>query len=166
MKINLGCGDDIKEGYMNIDVLPESDKFNLDENTTYSQADVTNLLWLPVNDVEEIFARDVIEHIPIPRLRNALKTWHMVLRPGGKLIIQTPNLKRIAEEILNGKEEVGLSRIFANSVNIQDWHKSGFTPDILKEFLISLGFKTVKVFPNKDIYYPDYPFNMTAEAIK
>lgn len=80
-KLNLGCGKDIREGWINLDVsqLPGVDVVH----------DV-NILPLPFGDGEfdEILARDVLEHVEyIPLLADL----HRLLCVGGELKIQVPH---------------------------------------------------------------------------
>lgn len=80
-KLNLGCGLDVKEGYVNLDVvlLPGVDVVHNIEK-----------LPLPFHDeeFEEILCRDVLEHIDYPPL---LKELHRILKPGGVLKIRVPH---------------------------------------------------------------------------
>lgn len=88
VKINLGAGEDQKEGYINTDMidLPGIDK-------------VFNLLDFPYdfpdNYADEIMAVDVLEHMPpyIGKDHGVIKfieECHRILKPGGTLYMQTP----------------------------------------------------------------------------
>lgn len=92
MKLNLGCGDDIRKGYCNIDC----------RNITGSDliCDVRNLKTIFSNSVDEIMAKDVLEHFPRNDTELTLKEWYRTLRSGGKLRLCFPNLRRIAERYL------------------------------------------------------------------
>jgi SAM-dependent methyltransferase len=96
-KINLGCGRDRKEGYLNIDVLPG---VNPDL--------VLNLMefpWpIPASQVEKIVCDNLLEHIPRsigltyqPQedpLRDFLNECHRVLIPGGHMWFRVPDFLR------------------------------------------------------------------------
>lgn len=80
-RLNLGCGKDIKEGWVNLDSskIPGVDIVH----------DIEKLP-LPFNDVEfdEILCQDVLEHteyIPV------LKDLHRILKSSGKLSIRVPH---------------------------------------------------------------------------
>src|SRR5271167_442461 len=82
MKINLGCGSDIRPDYINADIalLPGVDVL----------LDLSRVP-LPFADqsVDEVFCKDVIEHIvPLPPL---LKEIHRVLKAGGKAEFHVPH---------------------------------------------------------------------------
>lgn len=87
IKLNLGCGKDIREGYINLDIDPISDKV--------LKHDVEDLSDFADNSVSEVLAFDIIEHFPQRRINPIIKEWCRVLRPGGKLIIQTPDIEVI-----------------------------------------------------------------------
>ncbi len=80
-KLNLGCGTDIRKGWVNLDVAP------------LPGVDVVhdlNDLPLPFADetFEEILCQDVLEHLEyIPVLREL----HRILKPGGRLHIRVPH---------------------------------------------------------------------------
>jgi ubiquinone/menaquinone biosynthesis C-methylase UbiE len=80
-KLNLGCGKDIKEGWINLDCI------NLPGVNVVH--DVNNLP-LPFEDeyFNVILCKDVLEHID---LINVLRDIHRILKKGGKLIIQVPH---------------------------------------------------------------------------
>lgn len=78
MKLNLGCSDDHKPGYVNVDCAPPADQIvNLAQRWPW-----------PDSSIDEIFARDVFEHLPskIETLNEA----HRVLKPGGLLDLWVP----------------------------------------------------------------------------
>jgi len=146
IKLNLGCGEDIRHGYINIDIRPlEGVNIVLDLE---SQS-------LPFEDgiVSEIVAQDVIEHIHYHRVENLLRECHRVLRHGGTLYIRTPDLERIVDKVLVKKECLGqLSGykllsffIFGRYDNPYDVHKCIFTKPLLKEVLEEIGFKIIEL---------------------
>ena len=80
-KLNLGCGNDIREGWVNLDIapLPGVDVVhNLEE------------LPLPFEDEEfdHIRAQDILEHLEYIPL---LKEIHRILKPGGTISIRVPH---------------------------------------------------------------------------
>lgn len=94
LKLNLGCGQDIKEGYINIDIrrLPGLDVI----------ADICKLPFRN-NSVDEIRAIDVLEHVPHLETVNVLKKWADLLKVGGVLILQLPCLDSIIKFLIGSK---------------------------------------------------------------
>ncbi len=80
-KLNLGCGTDVRQGYVNIDVapLPGVDLVR----------DLNDLpLPFPAGSVDEVLCKDVLEHLEyIPLLRELQR----MLAPGGRLVIESPH---------------------------------------------------------------------------
>ena len=81
-KLNVGCGENIKKGYINLDIrkLPGVDVvWNLNK-TPYPFKD---------NEFNEILALNVLEHIDDHSV--AIREFHRILKPGGKVIIEVPH---------------------------------------------------------------------------
>ena len=80
-KLNIGCGKDIREGWINLDcvALPGVDVVH----------DI-GVLPLPFGDqtMEEILCKDILEHVEYFAL---LKDIHRVLRKGGKVFVRVPH---------------------------------------------------------------------------
>lgn len=81
IKLNLGSGDDYREGYVNID------------NNKSVKADIYHdfIERIPFKDhsVDEVFCKNLFEHVPNPL--NFLIEIKRVLKKGGKAIIITSN---------------------------------------------------------------------------
>jgi SAM-dependent methyltransferase len=80
-KLNIGCGRDIKDNYVNLDIA------NLEGVDV-----VHNLEQLPLpfsdDHFEEILCKDVLEHVEYIPL---LKELHRILKKDGKLVIRVPH---------------------------------------------------------------------------
>jgi predicted SAM-dependent methyltransferase len=87
VKLNLGCGKDIRDGYINIDIY--------NEHPSILRYDVSNLYSFETNSVDEILALDILEHFPIDKIDGLVGEWCRVLKSGGELIIQTPDVERV-----------------------------------------------------------------------
>lgn len=81
IKLNLGSGSDYKEGYINID-NDESIKADL-------YCDFVNKIPFENGTVDEIFCKNVFEHIPNPL--NFLLEMKRILKKNGKITIITSN---------------------------------------------------------------------------
>ncbi len=171
IKLNLGCGYDIKWDYINID------KYNPYADL---KMEAYNLRRFKDGYAQEIYAKYVLEHLP--RNINVLKEWHRVLRPGGKLIVRVPNFEIFLREYLEGdldykmgmKEDEegrvgwGITNIFGHDKEGM-YHVNGFNTKVLRKTLEEAGFKITKcvIVPNlfKDFQYRENA-DIYCEAIK
>ena len=143
MKLNLGCGLGIRDGYINIDVRKVHPKILV------LDLEKELLKPFPDNSAEEIIAKDFIEHLSWRVVEDFLKDCYRVLKPGGRMYIQVPDLEAIAKKvILNPSfkygELEGWKAISFWVYGAQDYetniHKTGFTIPTLKKLLESIGF--------------------------
>ena len=135
MKLNLGCGEDIREGYCNIDIrnLP-----------SVMRADVCAL---PFRDesVDEILALDVYEHISYLKSQDLLDHWVSKLKSGGVLVIQAPCLDKIIEYFLTVKDlkeiETGIACLFGGQDYRENTHLTICQTALMKNYLRKAGIK-------------------------
>lgn len=80
MKLNLGCSDDLLDGYINVDKFPVNDKVYV--------ADLSEPWPWPDSSVEQVRAYDIIEHLP-SQIHTMNEMWR-VLEPGGEAYIIVP----------------------------------------------------------------------------
>ena len=100
MKINLGCGTDIRSGYVNIDRLPQP-QISLD---IYRQGNIDYLDWLTEdNTVDEIVALDCLVYLSTNVMKQALINWAQKLSTGGILKILIPDCHLIAKSFAQGQ---------------------------------------------------------------
>lgn len=144
MKLNLGCGPDIKEGYLNIDTCP------LDERV--AQQDIRNLEF-PNNSVDEIYAKDIIEHMSFTDFNIAVSNWSRICKSGAKVFIQTVCWDSIIKAYLANvwDLETVIYMLFAGKnwvdgqERAEDFHKSVYSYELLNKVLSENGFKIEKV---------------------
>jgi len=95
VKLNLGCGDKILAGYVNVDVAP----------TRAGRApdvicDLHRLQSFRDGQADEILAVHVVEHFWRWEVVDVLREWTRVLKPGGRMILECPNLAAACENFL------------------------------------------------------------------
>jgi len=143
MKLNLGCGDDVREGYINIDVRKTK------TNVLVLDLEKELLKPFPNESADEIIARDFIEHVSWRRVEDLLKDIFRVLKRGGRLYVQAPDLEAIARKvILNPEFKYGDLEgwkaisfwVYGCQDHEYNYHKTGFTIETLKRLLESIGF--------------------------
>jgi predicted SAM-dependent methyltransferase len=137
MKLNLGCGTEYKTGYINIDAY--------DLTVADRAIEVTDLDYED-GEVESIDATQLIEHLGFIRSVYALSEWFRVLRPGGTLLIETPDLETSFKEYLRGNSESQrelLTWIYGfDAPGMQ--HKFCFSFRMLESSLKRIGFVGIK----------------------
>jgi predicted SAM-dependent methyltransferase len=167
IKLDLGCG-----GYptkpQNIE--PIDDTWTLIDlyvdHPKIVKMDVRKLEY-PDNSVTKIYSGHTLEHIPYPEIVYVLKEWYRVLKTGGELILNVPDLEWACQAFLKSYTQnlpTGSSvypswedfmPIFYGLENHDgEFHKSGFTEKSLMSALIDAGFKMnviIKQFETHDM---------------
>jgi SAM-dependent methyltransferase len=86
-KLNLGCGEFKKQGYVNVDINPRvNPDVLLDLNNPKSYSRFAD------SSFDEIFCEHVLEHLDRPF--KVMEELHRILKPGGRLIIRVPHFSR------------------------------------------------------------------------
>ena len=102
---------------------------------------------LPYSDnrFDAIFFTEVLEHIAIKDPIEILREFNRVLKPGGMIVISTPNVCNISNIIalLNGKNIFWRNEIFYGSL---DRHNREYTPDELRELVKIENFNDIEMF--------------------
>jgi SAM-dependent methyltransferase len=142
MRLNLGAGEDRREGWVNVDLRPE---------VADVVADVRALPYEP-ETANEIVAHDILEHLPPCDTLAALKHWYEILEPGGHLEVKVPNLYqlcRIIAALYQDARHAQLDVYVANLYGGHRWgpegsydrHEWGWTPVGLHHLLRDAGFE-------------------------
>lgn len=84
MKLNLGCGSRLADGYVNVDIV------KLDGVDVVHDLDVLPWPWED-GSAEQIVAQDVFEHVADPI--GFMTESHRVLKAGGSLLIKSPHFR-------------------------------------------------------------------------
>lgn len=92
IKLQIGCGDNILEGWLNTDLNSSREIAYLDAGGNFP---------LPNNSVDFIFSEHLFEHLNIVQQKNMLKESFRVLKRGGVLRIATPSLDFLTDLHLN-----------------------------------------------------------------
>jgi SAM-dependent methyltransferase len=153
IKLNLGCGDKILPGYINIDVVESRAGKRPD-----ILCDLHDLSIFPNNYADEILSVHVVEHFWQWEVNDILNEWARVLKPGGKMIIECPNLISAAQEFLKnpdvsalgGQEGQRSMWVFYGDPSWKDpymIHRWGYTPATLAYTLKSCGLTDIQQEP-------------------
>lgn len=82
LKINLGCGNDIKKGYINIDLFKRKGVTTHDLNKTPYP--------FKKNSVDEVLCLQTLEHLNISVPKFMEQIWR-ILKPNGTIVIEVPH---------------------------------------------------------------------------
>lgn len=88
-KLNIGCGYDYRDGWVNVDNAEHHDKVDV-------SADAADLSVLPQGYFDYVVARDVLEHIDRPKQVEVLGGWGKLLSEDGILWIRVPSFLDLA----------------------------------------------------------------------
>ena len=152
IRLNLGSGDKPLKGYINVDIAPSRKGIAPDVVSDIRKLD------FPDNYADEILAVHLIEHLYYWDVHDILKEWMRVLKPGGRVILECPNLLHAAKQILDdpegrsgpGKEGQTTMWVFYGDPNWKDplmCHRWGYTPASLQRVLKEVGFSKVSQQP-------------------
>ena len=136
-KLNVGCGQDKRPGYLNIDVDTACDPDILIVDNDLSM--------LPRAYFGEVLAHDVLEHIPHASTMWALLDWAFHLADGGELVLQTSYVFGVIDRMRATRtfeNDYNWSKcLFGNQAHPGDFHHYGFTETTLRVFLQAAGFE-------------------------
>lgn len=159
LKLNLGCGSDLREGYVNVDARKL--------HASIVQADLSIFPWpFENNCADEILMLDFLEHFPYASTNKILLEAHRVLCENGKLIIQVPDADQLANAITQsgfylcndhptivkdgaccecGKDadtisDIAMKRLFGGQDYQGNFHFTCFTRRMLQKKCLSSGF--------------------------
>lgn len=170
IKLNLGCGPDIKPGYINIDTCAL--------HPDVIVQDIKNLNF-DYESIDEIYAKDIIEHMSIENVKYSISKWSHICKSGALLFIQTICIDLIIEaynrrvwnlEALNYMLFAGKNWVDGISKN-EDFHKSCYSKEFLEQLLLQNQFKVLSIEFDKidaDLKYNPYAHNLNImiKAIK
>lgn len=142
MKLNLGCGARHLQGYINVDKAVRG--------MTSPDVDA-DIRALPFDDetADEIIAIHVIEHFYHWEVNSVLREWARVLKPGGTIILECPDIKKAALHLVNAvtlnmgiSDQLTMWPLFGDPSHKDPLmcHKWGYTPGTLAFELEKAGF--------------------------
>jgi len=117
VKLHLGCGTNILDGYINIDKSPRP---GIDINLVKDILD----LGFEENTIDEIRSHHLFEHFHRYEAVALIATWNRWLRPKGHLVIETPNFKACCRTYLGLWSVVGIKRFLRSMVKYRSIRKA------------------------------------------
>jgi len=176
--LNLGCGDDIYPLYYNYDAVKKAEgvkELDINKLNEFHQA----------NSVDEILAKDVLEHVGFPTAISWIQNWAGLLKKGGVLTIKTPCLDIILEAFTQSKIHIedlnyylfagvswenGSAEWDTNKTTTFDWHRCCFSYDALSILFNNAGLSIAGVeldrFEDMVPGMKNHGLNITIRGIK
>lgn len=139
VRLNIGCGEKRIEGFIGVDLNPSADV-------------VSDIRVLPFEDgsVDEIMAIHVLEHIYRWEVEDTLREWRRVLKPGGLLALELPDILKVCQWMLSSDDQrYGLWGAYGDP-GYKDplmVHKWGWSEKELKSVLRECGFRAISTAP-------------------
>lgn len=133
LKLNLGCGLDIRADYLNLDMYSD--------NPEVIYCDVRKLP-LPDNSVDLILANDVLDIFSHREIDNVLNEWNRVLKLDGEIQIRVPNLKSQVRLYMNNEwdADVASYMLYGGQTNPMDYKACAFDSKSLSAKLLKSAF--------------------------
>ena len=107
LNIHLGCGGDVKPGWVNIDIILDGGLPSLprDSETFFFNYDIRLGLPLAAESCDMIYSSHFFEHLYYKQGVQLMRDCYKVLRRGGVFRVCLPNFKRAFEAYVNQDQE-------------------------------------------------------------
>lgn len=164
IRLNLGSGGVPYKGWLSVDLY---------DKRAHVMMDITKLDF-DDNSVTEILASHVFEHLNPYHSIAILQEWRRVLKPGGKLSMEMPDIEALCKRFVTAStgERYGILNAIYGSVNttgeggpdnITSPHLFGWWKQSLWDHLSNAGFTNIQ-FMDEQIPHPES--NLRVEAYK
>lgn len=145
MRINIGCGHHVLDGWVNVDATVNA---RAPREPEILHDLVAGPIPLPDGCADEVMAIHVLEHFFEWEAREiVLPDWFRLLRRGGTLVLEMPDLWKCACNLIAGApDQEGMLGIYGDWSQRDPYmgHKFGWTFARLAPVLTSLGFRKVR----------------------
>ena len=164
IKLDLGSGPLPQPGYYSVDLYDDRAQVKMD----------INKLDFDDESVSELLASHVFEHLNPYKIAGVLTDWLRVLKPGGRLIMEMPNIEELCKRFTNStnkQERYGIINIIYGSINtlgddvtnINSPHLFGWYPEIVYDILCGTGFEDIKFGPEQIPHIGNMNFRVEAK---
>ncbi len=167
LRLHLGCGEQYLQGYINID-FPAAEHQIQTKAVADLFSDVTSLLF-PSELLDEIRLHHVFEHFSRVTALALLIRWSEWLKPGGKLVIETPDLEGSAKILLSDLpwqvKTATVRHLAGDQADTWAYHVDHWFPERFQRTLSRLGFADIQTTSSNWAHEP-YLANVIAVGIK
>jgi predicted SAM-dependent methyltransferase len=152
IRLNLGGGKLQIDGYTTIDRSVGTEVFPL---AGYEDG-----------SVDDIYASHVLEHFSHADVPKVLEHWCKKLKPGGRLRVAVPDLGWIADKYIKGEPINTVGFLMGAQTDENDYHKSIFDVEYLREKLINVGMERIGEFKSEYADCSALPVSLNLQAFK
>ncbi len=164
MKLNLACGTDIRDGWVNLDVVPSWPVAVRGCDVIWDAR--KDKIPFPDDSAEEIYAGYLLLHLSPAYHKPVLEEIKRVLSPSGSLMVGEVDMAIVMSKWLADPQDARLSELIwgeqgsfhGDSLVEFDKHCCGFTETSLTELLASYGFSSIQ---RTNIHHPDVFYELT-----
>lgn len=154
MRVNFGCGRRVLDGWFNVDAVlspraPRAPEL-LHAVTFKRDGAIANPLPLADGCADELQALHVVEHVCAWEAPALVGEWRRLLKSGGQLILELPDIEKAAQNLLRGRGDQWCMWPFYGDPSHRDpWmtHRWGYTPVTIMDLVAECGFVEIKVLP-------------------
>ena len=138
MRIHVGCGQVYKKGYVNIDIF---------DTTVADRIMSAYHLEFPDDSASQVECMHTIEHLGATKSIYALAEFFRVLKPGGVLLLETPDIEAaIANFLKNGEAQRKLLMNWIYGLYSPGMgHRYCFPKELLSRMLKEAGFTDIQL---------------------
>lgn len=163
MKLHLGCGKDLRVGWTNVDLVDGADV----------KADITRLPF-ENETASDVMAIHVFEHLSFTDEHKVFDEIYRVLRTGGRLLFEVPDLLWICKHMLEADDtwrefykitsdptdkQYGfgygagvrsvhgqlMTYLYGNQTTDHQYHRNGWTPGKVSGIALHYGYRITKL---------------------
>jgi predicted SAM-dependent methyltransferase len=153
MKINFSCGKQTWPDFYCIDAVahPKATRApDLLHTIQFDEGFLINPIPLGDSCADELHSYHFLEHVYAWEAPALVAEWRRLLKRGGKLILELPNLILACQNLLAGKnDQWGMWPLYGNQETRDPFmcHRTGYTPATVTKLLADHGFINIKVLP-------------------
>lgn len=141
MKINLGCGKNIKEGYVGVDIVDHSSIYPKGQ---FIKADLFKEFPFKDNSIEGVYAAHFIEHIPQDKVIWFFNEVYRILILGGLFEIYVPPTQSPDGKACRGAFADPTHRSYWNDMSFRYFDMSWKGNWLSKSYGIKCNFKVLE----------------------
>lgn len=146
VKLNIGAGDTVIDGFTPIDRKNGHDAFPLD----YADG-----------SVDEIRASHVLEHFSFTDVTRAVNEWVRVLKPGGRIRIAVPDVRK-----LDFTQDNWRFHLMGGQTDCDNFHRSAFDEPLLRRYMQQAGLVDVRPWASDNTDSASLPVSLNLEGFK